>query len=122
MEVEGSKALRRQMRAAGKDMQDMKEANAAVGQIVVAASRPRAPVSTGNLAASIRANRAVGSATIKAGGARVPYAGPIHWGWPRRHIRAQPFLADGAKSSEPSWVATYEKAVDRILGKIKGDA
>jgi hypothetical protein len=31
------------------------------------------------------------AAVVRAGRASVPYAGPIHWGWPSRHITAQPF-------------------------------
>ena len=50
----------------------------------------------------------------------LPYAGPIHWGWPARGICAQPFMTDAAADTEPSWTRTYRAEVDRILDRIEG--
>ena len=50
----------------------------------------------------------------------MPYAGPIHWGWPAHHIEAQPFLSDAAKATEPQWRSEYMKAVEDALAQVRG--
>ena len=57
---------------------------------------------------------------MRAGGAKVPYAGVQEWGWGRRHIPAQPYLVPAAHETESQWVALYQKAVAALLGKVKG--
>ncbi|GAA0898703.1 hypothetical protein GCM10009551_107070 [Nocardiopsis tropica] len=57
---------------------------------------------------------------VRAGRASVPYAGPIHWGWEARGIRAQPFLSDAARSSEAAWLQVYDAHIDRIIDNIRG--
>lgn len=120
VEVRGARELRRTLRRAGIDLQDLKEAHAQVGGIVAAAGRTSAPRRSGTLAGSIRASKAAASATVRAGGARVPYAGVIHWGWPRRNIAAQPWLSEAAQSTEPAWTSAYLEAVDKIIATVKG--
>lgn len=120
VQVQGARQLRATLRKAGRDLNDLKEAHAQVSAFVAAAAKGTAPRVSGNLAGSIRGNRAATSAVIKAGGARVPYAGVIHWGWPRRNIRAQPFLTDAASSTEPRWRLIYLQSVNRIVNTIRG--
>lgn len=118
--VEGAANLRRTMRRAGEDLQDIKDAHAAAGAIVGGRARAEAPRRSGRLAASVRWSGTNTTATIRAGFARVPYAAPIHWGWPARGIKSQPFISEAATSTEAQWTALYEQAVERILGRVKG--
>lgn len=119
--VEGARELRRTLRKAGHDLNDLKDAHQAAGSIVLNDARPRTPRGfTGRLQASQRQARAATFAEVRAGNARVPYAGPVHWGWPARNIAAQPWLADSAKRTEPQWTAAYEAAVNRVLDTIQG--
>ncbi len=118
LHVEGMPAVRRKLRALGDDLVDLKEANARAAAIVATAAAARAPKRTGRLAASIRGNRAVGRAEVKAGGARVPYAGPVHWGWPARGITAQPFAAEAAQQTEHVWLPAYAEDVARVVDKL----
>lgn len=118
LEVRGARELRASLRRAGRDTTELKAVHAQVGRIVVAAAT--APRRTGRLQASVRAGTAASSATVRAGGARVPYAGPIHWGWPARGIAARPFLTDAAQRTEPTWTEVYEREIDRILDEIQG--
>ena len=118
--VEGARELRRTLKRAGVSVEDLKDANAAAGAIVVAAARPTAPRRSGRLAGTIRASRAAASATVRAGGASVPYAGVIHWGWPAHHITAQPWLSEAATSTESAWLAAYEAGVGKLLDTIRG--
>jgi hypothetical protein len=118
--VEGARELRRTLKRAGVHLEDLKDANAAAGNIVAGAGRTSAPRRSGSLAGTIRASRAAASATVRAGGARVRYAGPIHWGWPNRNITAQPWLSEAAVKTEPQWTAAYEAGVAKVLDTIRG--
>jgi hypothetical protein len=118
--VEGARELRRTLKRAGVSVEDLKDAHAAAGNIVAAAGRGSAPNRSGRLAGTVRASRAAASATVRAGGGRVPYAGVIHWGWPGHHITAQPWLSEAATRTEPAWLAAYEAGVAKVLDTIRG--
>lgn len=120
VEIEGARELRRQLRAAGDDMEDLKEINRAAAEIAAGAARMRAPRDSGALAGDIRASGTKTAGVIRAGRKRLPYAGPIEWGWPARGIAPHPYLTAGAKATEPVWVPMYEKAVKNALDKVKG--
>jgi hypothetical protein len=51
------------------------------------------PVRTGALKGSIRTAAQQRRVIVRAGGARVPYANPIHWGWFRRGIKPNQFFS-----------------------------
>ncbi|WP_114856470.1 HK97 gp10 family phage protein [Brachybacterium sp. YJGR34] len=118
--IEGQRELRKTLRQAGDDLEDLKAAHKAAAEVAAGGSKPLAPVRTGNLASTIRAGGTKTSAVIRAGKKRVPYAGPIHWGWESRGIEPTPFLADGAKNTEPQWVELFYQALDKALKKVKG--
>lgn len=120
VEVDGLRALRARLRRMGDDLADLKAANAAAAGLVAAAAAARAPRRSGRLAGSLRGNRALGRATISAGGARLPYAGPIHYGWPAHGIAAQPFISDAATATESQWLPLYAAAVDQAVDKVAG--
>jgi hypothetical protein len=118
--VEGLAAFIRAMRQAEADLDDLKDATQRAGEIVLAAATSRAPRRTGALAGSGRASRAARRAIVRFGSARVPYAGPIHWGWPRRHIGAQPFALDAARATEPTWLAGFTRDIERLVTQVEG--
>ena len=118
--VAGARELRRTLKAAGDDLEDLKAVNATIARYVALRAAAMAPRRSGTLAGSVRGNQAKTMARVAAGGARVPYAGPIHWGWPRRHIRPQPFLVDAAHVTEPTWTKYYLREIERIVAKIHG--
>ena len=118
--VEGLGAFIRAMKQAEADLDEFKFATQRAGEIVVAAAQGLAPRRTGRLAASGRASKAARKATVRFGSARVPYAGPIHWGWPRRGIAAQPFAVDAARATEPTWLAAYARDLEAIATSVEG--
>lgn len=118
--IEGLPRLRRALREAGANLDDLKDANAAAGALVAGAAAARAPRRSGRLAASIRSSRAVGRASVLAGGASVPYAGPIHWGWAAHGIEAQPFATAAATATESAWLPIYERDLQRVLDTANG--
>lgn len=137
--ITGGRELRRALRTAEGDLDDLKEAHAKVAAIVATAARAAAPVRTGKLAESIRPNAGQRYARVSVGNNRksksgIPYAGPIHWGWPTgspklpaklQQIRSRewfiapnPFVVDAAQATEPQWSRIYLDAVDDIVDKI----
>lgn len=118
--VDGLRTLKRNLKAAGVSLQDLKEAHAEVAALVVRAAAPRAPRRTGALLASTRGSGTQAAAVVRAGRAAVPYAGPIHWGWPARGIKAQPWLYDAAQASQEEWTGKYLAALKTIIDDIEG--
>jgi hypothetical protein len=119
-EVEGAAQLRRTLKKAGVDMKQLAAANREAAQTVAAAARPTTPVRLGNLAKSVRAGATQKAGIVRAGRGSLPYAGPIHWGWPARGIKPHPWIADAAKATEPQWVSDYIEHVDRVLDQVRG--
>lgn len=119
--VDGARQLRASMKAAGLKLDDLKAAHLAVAQLVDRAAKPHAPVGqTGRLVASERPAGTQSAAIVRVGSARVPYAGPIHWGWPNRHIVAHPWLYDAAANTEAAWLSMYLQAIDAVVATIEG--
>jgi len=118
IKVTGGAKLRRTLKNAGVDLQDLKDVNIAVANMV--AARSVAPYRSGKLKSTVRPSRAVSRARIMVGKKAVPYAGPIHWGWRDRGITADPFISKAAQDAEPVWVQMYVTGVNRIIGKIEG--
>lgn len=119
-QVEGARTLRRTLKAAGDSLGDLKAAHGAAGAIVLPRAKTSAPRRSGALAGNVRASAGATALTLRAGGARVPYAGPIHWGWRKRNIAAQPFIAEAVSDTQPAIVRVYEAAVNRIVNRIRG--
>jgi hypothetical protein len=121
LSVEGGRQLRASLKRAGVDVQDLKAAHKQVADQVRSDALPVAPRRTGRLAASLRSSGTQREALVRAGRKAVPYGGPIHWGWPSRHIAAQPFIYDTAQRTEPTWASTYMAALEAIVQSIEGD-
>jgi hypothetical protein len=115
--VVGEKRLAVTMHAAATDLADMSETNAKVARFLTARARARAPRRSGRLAASGAGRGTRDEALVEFA---APYAGPIHFGWPARHIGAQPFAAQALASGQHAAVAVYETELVSIVNKIKG--
>ena len=111
--VEGLGRTLRALAKAGADATDMRDLMHTLGLLVVTAANP--PRETGNLAGTLRAGRGKTKAVVRAGGARAPYAGPVHYGWPARNIPANPFLTDALQRTRPQLLATLDKGLTDLL-------
>jgi hypothetical protein len=127
VEVEGARQLRATLKKAGAQLEDFKEIHRQVGVYVEREAAHRAPRRSGALAASGRPGAAKTQATIRFGGARVPYANAVHWGTGPRaglrgphNIRRTLFATSAAKDTQPRWFEFYQEAVDRLLARVKG--
>jgi hypothetical protein len=118
--VDGARRLVRTLREFGEGLDDLKDANAAVSALVAKAASDRAPRRSGALAASVRGSRQAAKAVVRVGSAKVPYAGPIHWGWPKRGIPRRPFVLDAAAATQAEWLGEYTDNIQRLADKVEG--
>lgn len=119
--IDGGKELRRSLKKAGDDLSDLKTTHAYAAAIAAEASAQLAPARTGRLRITVRSAGTKTAGIIRAGNnTKVPYAGPIHWGWFKRHIAANPFISRGAQNSEGRWIRVYEDYVDIAIQKVEG--
>lgn len=95
--------------AAGKD----------AAEIVAGEARTLVPVRTGALKGSIRTANQQRKAIVRAGGARVPYANPIHWGWFRRGIKPNQFFSRAIAGNIEKIYEKYFDSLNRLLDKYK---
>lgn len=117
---EGVHELRATLRRAGANLGDLKVTHVQVAEHIRPVARAGAPVRSGALAATVRASGTKSDAFVRAGFARVPYANPIHWGWPARGIRANRFVSKAVLATQTRWVGIYRDGVQRILNRVRG--
>lgn len=118
IQVEGARELRRALKKAGDEAEDLKDAHQAAGEVVVTEAQSIVPTLSGRLGASIRASRAKAGATVKAGGAGVVYAGVQHFGWPGHNISPNPFLYTAIDNRRNEVIEAYETAIDKITDRV----
>ncbi|MCD5345051.1 hypothetical protein [Agromyces sp. S2-1-8] len=115
LRVTGLGRTMRQLQRAGADAQDMKDLMHKVGMLIVDAANP--PELTGRLASTLRAGRGKTKSVVRAGGARAPYAGVRHYGWPARNIVADPFLDEARERRRGAVLAALDAGIGEILTK-----
>jgi len=115
--VKGARELRATTLRAASELSRMDQADKRAGAYLAQRAKGMAPRVTGRLAGSIRAGQTRDAATVTA---TAVYAGVIHWGWPARNIRSQPFLVDALSAGEPTVATIYMDEVTRTVYTIKG--
>jgi hypothetical protein len=120
-------ALVRNLRKAGADMQELKDVNKRVADIVLPVALALTPTDGGKLKGTGRTAGTAREAIIRFGFARVPYAGVTHYGTPAgyvdakgraKHQEPQPWLAEAAASTEPQWIELYWTALMRTVESV----
>ena len=113
--VEGLGKTLRAMSKSGADAQDMKDLMHSLGMLVVRAANP--PVLTGRLSGTLRAGRGKTKAVVRAGGARTPYAGVVHYGWPAKNKPANPFLLEALNRQRGDIFRALDEGIGDLLRK-----
>lgn len=101
----------------------VRRANLEAAQAAVPFAQAEAPRRSGALAGDISASATASAGKLRAGkgGKKTGlYAGPIHFGWFRHHIRPNPFLQRGADKASSAIRAVYERAMNRAVNRING--
>jgi hypothetical protein len=144
--VVGLKEFQKKLRALGDDAQDdLKLAHAMAAKIVENEARPNVPVSgarsvisgrpywppgpsnSGAFRGSLRSSGTRRGGYVRAGKKLVPYAGPVHFGWPSRPdpakgwrggpIRPNPFLYDALDKRREQVAVAFAGYIDNIRRK-----
>lgn len=90
--IDGLRETTRALEAAGVEVDELKDVMATVAAEAADTMRGFVPTRSGRLRDSVRGNRAKGAAIVSVGGARVPYASPIQYGWAARNIKPARFI------------------------------
>jgi len=118
--VEGTKQLRKALRGLPveyrKRLAKIHKAAALVGVPTAKKETPIGP--TGRLEKSVRALGSQREGRIAAGKAKVPYAGPIHFGWSARNIQPNQFLFEAAAAAEDEVLDVYSDQIDELIDDV----
>lgn len=118
VQVEGLREVVRTLEKAGVELSDLKGAFQRIGQNVAEDAKENVNNMTGRLAASIRPSRTKNKAVIRAGSARLPYAGVIEYGWPGHNIEAQEYLRGAVEDNEAESVQQLEDEIARMIERL----
>ncbi len=121
VEVKGLNETVRSLKRLGVEVKDLKAAFRRIGNNVVQKAETLAPHKTGRLAASIKASNTQNKSIVKAGGARLPYAGVIHYGWPAHGIEPHPFLTEAVNETRNESIRLMEKELEDLIKKLDLD-
>ena len=117
-QIEGLREVQKALKDLSDDLKnEMKPTHLEAAKIVAAAAKPLAPVRTGRLAASIRAAAVRTGGRVRVGAGAVPYAGPIHFGWPARRIKPQPFVYEALDPRRDEVAAVYVERINDLIVK-----
>lgn len=114
--VTGLREVVRSLEQLGVAVSDLKGAFRKIGQNVVTDAQSLAPKRSGALAASIKASNTKNKSIVRAGSARVPYAGVIHWGG-YNNIESHPFLTDAVTRQESKSVEIMDDELASLIRK-----
>ena len=119
IQVEGARELSLRLAKASPDATELKAGYREVGEVVVKQAQVEVPVKSGRLQRSIKSMPTTSAAVVQAGTAgRVPYAGPIHFGWAKRHIKPQPFLYTAMDKRETEVLEAYSAQVHKMAQRL----
>lgn len=122
IKVENLKELQREIRRLqDKELaKQLRQANKAAADLVRDEARTDAPELSGALARSVTTQAGQRDAAVKAGSpSRVPYAGVIHFGWPRRRIKPNPFLFGAFRKRRDEVSRTYEDLIHEVVKALE---
>ena len=117
IKTQGMKELRRKISVLDGNFDDLKELHTDLAKIVADRASQLAPVKSGKLRDTIRASGTKTAGRVRSGFKRVPYAGVIHFGFPARGIKPQPFLYDALDQRRDEVLDRYFQGVKKIQKK-----
>lgn len=115
--VDGLREVARTLERLGVEASDLKSAFNRIGNIVVSEAITLTPTLTGRLASSIRASKTKNKAIVRAGSARVPYAGVQHYGG-YNNITGTFFLTQAADNKSETVVNEMEAELSRLIERL----
>ena len=108
----------RDLQSVGAEVEDLKDVFGAIAAEAAQVIEKNTPSKSGALRKSVRGNRAKGKAVVMAGRARVPYAGAINYGWPKRNIKGRMFIQSADAVMETRAPELFEEGLSNIFEKL----
>lgn len=108
-----AQAVATALHQAADNLADLEDVNAEAGRVVLAAAHP--PRRSGELASKLRA-WATGRDVVMASTAR--HFTFVHWGAPRIHVRAQPFVLTALRATADEVADLYGTHIQTTLRKV----
>ena len=113
--VTGDREAAAKFKALGFKVSDLSAVFGRIAEEVASDARGTAPRRSGRLAGDVRPGRGKTRATVIVGRASVPYAGPINYGWPSRHIAANLFMNRAADDKADSSAEAIAAEMKRMI-------
>ena len=101
----------------GVEVADLKSVMGDIAAKAADVMAPFIPSRKGTLRASARPSKAKGKAVVTVGRARVPYAGPINYGWRRRHIAPANFTGRTDRVMEGQAEQMLEDGIKKLISE-----
>lgn len=102
----------------GVEVNDLKAAFKRIGSMVASDAQSLAPHLSGTLAGSIRPSNTKNKAVIRAGGARIPYAGVQNYGWPRHNIEGTHFMQTAVERNQGKAVNMMDEELSSLIRRL----
>jgi len=121
VKIENLAKVRRQLKKLSSDVDyramEFLPVNKSIAAAVLGDAKAYVPIESGTLSGTMRDAATKTSARVKAGSKAVPYAGPIHFGWPLRRIKPQPFFYDAIDKRREDIKRRYDGLVKDLIKK-----
>ena len=125
LELVGYRQLKKELRQLGDEaVASLKQTNKEAADLVADTARPDIPVRSGRLKGTLRTTGTMRGGVVRMGRKAVPYAGPVHFGWPNRPnaakgwrggpIRLNPFLYEAMDKRVGEVMAIYSKYLETL--------
>ncbi len=101
----------------GATKSQMQPTHLRAAEAVALQSRKFVPIDSGNLLTSIKPIGLKSGGRVRVGSASVPYAGPIHFGWPARRIKPQPFIYEALDTRRDVVLRIYDLKITELVKK-----
>lgn len=115
--VSGLRQTIRSLEKFGVNVQDLKAAFQKIGNLVVSDAKALAPHKTGRLQSTIKASKTKNKSIIRAGSARVPYAGVQHYGM-YNNIEPHPYLTGAIAKNKDSAVRILDSELNKLIRSL----
>lgn len=116
--IKGLRETVRSLERLGTEVKDLKDVFRSIGNIVVREAQSRAPKLSGALAGSIKASNTKNKSIVRAGSARVPYAGVQEWGWPAHNIAGTRYLSSAVQDKQREVVRELDRELFGLIRKL----
>jgi hypothetical protein len=125
IKVENLKQIIKGLQMVGTPTTEISAAAQEAGQIVASEARNLVPVRSGKLRATIKSKKQARRVLVSAGNnGKVPYAGPIHFGWfydknnfVQKNIMPNPFFSKALGIKREEVYRTYFENINKLANK-----